>query len=383
MTSPAGAHTVRRHNRTLLLTAIDDGPGRSRAELADAIGLARATVGTQVDELIATGLVIESPGAKGRAPGRPASPLTLNPDGPAALGIEINTGYLAACLVDLTGTMRARRTVPGDRRGDPPAAVLDRACLLAAELAAETGLSAAGAAVALPALVDATGIARRAPNLPAWSGYPVAATLEFTLGLPVVAVSNEANLAALAEHRFAGAPDDFVLVTGEIGVGGGIVTGGRLLTGVHGFAGELGHICVEPDGPPCGCGSRGCLEQFAGAEALLRAAAVDTTDALEQAAAAGEPRADAVLRAAGRALGIALAGVVNILDVPAVILGGTLARLSPWLIGALTAELTRGVASRLDVSVRPSALDGNAALLGAAGTVRDALLTGTLPAASH
>src|SRR5690606_12821092 len=115
-------------------------------------------------------------------------------------------------------------------------------------------LQAAGVALGIPALVGLDGVTGRAPNLPGWRDFPAAAALADALGLPVVTVDNEANLAALAEHRYGDGADSFVHVSGEIGVGGGLVLGGELFRGIRGYAGELGHISVDPTGPACGCG---------------------------------------------------------------------------------------------------------------------------------
>lgn len=378
MNSPAGSHTIRRHNRSLLLAALDEVSARSRAQLAVATGLTRATVGAQVEELIASGLVIESDPPRSTVRGRPASPLSLDPTGPAAIGVEVNTGYLAVCVVDLVGQVRGTRKVDADNRTAAPTAVLGRAATIGRELLAETGLSAAGVGVALPALVDRDGIPRRAPNLPQWSGFDVAGALADHSGLPVLGVANEANLAALAEHRFASTPQDFVLVSGEVGIGGGIVLQGRLFPGSHGFAGELGHISVDPTGPACSCGSRGCVEQFAGQKALLSASNTASIRDLVDAVSVGIPEAVTALGRAGTALGIALAGVVNTLDIASVVLGGMLARLAPWLRPTLAEELERGVVSGLSVDIRASALGPDAAMLGAAGIVRDAIFSGDL-----
>jgi predicted NBD/HSP70 family sugar kinase len=380
MIQPAGAHTVREHNRALVLDAIAAAPGQSRARLAAATHLARATVSAQVDELIASGLVVETPPPRPTR-GRPASPLLLNPAGPAGLGIEINAGYLSACVVDLTGAVRSRRRTTVDNRAAAPSATIEAAAAAATEALAASGLRAAGVALGIPALVGLGGVAGRAPNLPGWRGFPAATALAEALGLPVVTVDNEANLAALAEHRYGDGADSFVHVSGEIGVGGGLVLGGELFRGMRGFAGELGHISIDPTGPVCGCGGRGCVEQFAGQVALLRSGGVSSTEELIEAAESGGRAARAAIARAGTALGVALAGVINVVDVPVAILGGMYARLGPWLVPPLAAELDTRVVSGLPVEVRTGALGSDAAMLGAAGAVLDSVMAGDLPAA--
>jgi predicted NBD/HSP70 family sugar kinase len=364
--APAGQHTVRRHNLVLVLGAVALAGRSTRAQVAGATGLTRATVSALADQLLAAGLLDELDPDRG-GPGRPGSPLRLHPRGPGGLGVEVNVDYLAACVVGLDGTVRAQCVEPFDVRAAAPDATLRHAAQLADQARAEAGIPVTGAGLALPGLVDRDGVLRRAPNLPQWSGFAAAETLAGLLGRSVIA-GNEANLAALAEGRAEGLRD-FVHVSGEIGVGGGVVRDGQLYGGVRGFAGELGHVVVDPDGPPCSCGGTGCLEQLAGLEALLRAARVADVDELVERAA--DAHVAGALTAAGRALGIALAAAVNLLDVSDIVLGGVYARLAPWLVDALQAELYRRVVSR-DVTparIHVSTLGPYAAVRGAAGSV--------------
>jgi predicted NBD/HSP70 family sugar kinase len=364
---PARQHTIRTQNLGLVLRQIAATPGRSRAQLAQTTGLTRTTISALVDDLIDRGLVAELTPGRG-ARGRPASPLVLNRSGPAGLGIEINVDYLAAGVVDLTGAIRAHRTVVSDNRALSPRLGLQRATRLATALIAEVGLPIAGVTVALPGLVDADGTLRRAPNLPGWQGVRCAAQLQESLGLPLT-VDNEANLAALAQLWHDDGLTDFVLVSGEIGVGAGLVMDGRLFRGVRGMAGEFGHVLIHPDGPPCGCGANGCLEQFAGQEALLRRTGLLDVATLVSRAAAGDGRTQGALTEAGRALGVALADLINTLDIPTVVLGGLYARLGEWLVPAIRAELDRRVISAdwAAPTVLISALGADAAVRGAAG----------------
>jgi predicted NBD/HSP70 family sugar kinase len=339
---------VRRHNLALVLGVVAGPEPLSRAGVAARTGLTRGTVSSLVEELIEARLVTELAAARG-GPGRPASPLRLDPRGPAGLGLEVGVDTVGACVVDLGGTLRVRRTVASDHRDDVPDAALARLAALAADVVTETGLPIAGATVALPGVVGPDGVLERAPNLPRWVDVAVGPALSTRLdGLPVRA-GNEADLAALAE-RWAGGPADAVVVSGGIGVGAGILLDGTLFAGAGGRAGEIGHVVVDPDGATCHCGGRGCLETVAGLESL-------TAD-----------RPDAV-RAAGRALGIALSGAVHLLDVPAVVLGGGYPRCGPLLLDAVRAELEARVLTRAGVEVRFSALGPEAALQGAATAV--------------
>ena len=140
----------------------------------------------------------------------------------------------------------------------------------------DANLLPAGAGVALPGLVEAsTGTLLRAPNL-GWSEIPVAEELAERIGRVPVRAENEANLAAVGEHwqGVARGLENFICVFGEVGVGAGIFIDGELFRGAHGYGGELGHITVDRDGPPCACGSLGCLETFVGQEAIARRAGV-------------------------------------------------------------------------------------------------------------
>jgi predicted NBD/HSP70 family sugar kinase len=333
----AGQHTVRRHNLALVLREVATGEPVSRAGVAARTGLTRGTVSSLVEQLIEHGLLTELAATRGGT-GRPANPLQLNRSGPAGLGLEIGIDAVGACVVDLTGAVRATRCIASAHRDRPPAAGLTRAARLAAEVIAEAELPISGAAVALPGVVGPDGRLQHAPNLPRWIDVPVDAELSRLLGGIAVRSGNEADLAALAELWFGAGAADFLFVSGGIGVGAGIVLGGELFRGAGGRAGELGHVVVDPDGPRCRCGGRGCLEQVAGQEALLRAAGVATVaELLARPAAAVGP--------AGRALGIALTGAVHLLDVRTVVLGG--------IYAGLGAELGRAVAGELAGRVGP------------------------------
>jgi predicted NBD/HSP70 family sugar kinase len=376
---PAGQATVRRHNLALVLREVAAAEPVSRARLATRVGLTRGTVSSLVDELLAAGFVTELSPARGTT-GRPASPLQLNRSGPAGLGVEIGVEAVAACVVDLTGVVRAHRTLPSTHRDEPPAAALGPLARIAAEVVAEAGLRVAGVAAALPGVVGPDGLLERAPNLPHWHDVDVVAEVGAALapvvGTVPVTAGNEADLAALAEREVGSAGPDFVYVSGGIGVGAGIVLGGRPFYGAGGRAGELGHVVVDPGGPACSCGGRGCLEQAAGLEPVLRAAGVGDLDALAAAVEAGDARARVAVAAAGHALGVALAGALNLLDVPAVVLGGAYPRLGRTLAAAVQQEVARRVVWRSPVAVRTSTLGGDAASWGAAVSVVRALVDG-------
>ena len=294
-----------------------------------------------------------------------------------ALGFEVNVSHLAARVADLAGTVIAERIVTGSYRGARPEDVfrevtgLGLACL--AEVPSEAGL--AGVQLALPGLVDAAGsILLRAPNL-GWSGVkPRGLLAAGGLDLTGIAfgVGNEADYAAFTVAQDApGRPsgmDEFLYVSGEVGIGSAVVTHGDVMAGRHGWAGEIGHVCVDISGPLCACGARGCLECFAGQQALLDAAGAADRVALSAALAAGDPTALAAIQSAATALGIALSGALNMLDVSLVVLGGHLGELAEYLAPTVREELrVRVLAAPFEEpQVETVSLDQAPAALGAA-----------------
>ncbi|HEX5203791.1 ROK family protein [Paractinoplanes rhizophilus] len=349
--APVRQSSVRAHNLALVLQTVANSTDRpSRAAIASGTGLTRATVSALVDDLIAGGLLTEHDPAPRTGAGRPAAGLALNAAGPAGLGLEINVDYLAACVVSLTGEVRQRIVEHGDQRPLAPAdalSALDSLASRARAAAAAEGLTLAGAALAVPGLVAADGLVRVAPNL-GWQDVDVPALLPGLADLPLI-VDNEANLAALAS---AEGERTFLYVSGEIGIGAGIVLDGELYRGGRGWSGEIGHVTVYPDGRPCRCGANGCLEQYAGQEQVA---------------------ADAALAAS--ALGIALAAVVNLLDIGVIVLGGAYAPEFDQLRAGIEAELTRRVltSALAPVTLRAATLGPDAAMRGAADAVVQAV----------
>ncbi|WP_407548711.1 ROK family protein [Streptomyces sp. Pv4-95] len=423
MTASGGdtQHGIRRRNLARVLQAVAAEGPLSRAGAAARIGVTRAGVAPLVDELLRAGLLVETGRAAPSGRGRPGSELAVSDRGPAGIGAEIGVDHLAVCAVDLRGRVRARAATDAANRHSAPGPVLQELSALlagvAARIAAE-GLYPAGLTVAVPGLVArGTATVVHAPNL-GWREVDLAPALATALTPPPVpapadspgapggsgasiplGVENEANLGALAELRLGGGPDglapppDFVHVSAEIGIGAAVVVDGQLLRGARGFAGELGHVPVYPDGLPCDCGGRGCLEQYAGEEAVLRAGGLTSARAaaehpgpgargalLARRAAAGDSATVNALADAGTALGIALAGTVNLLDPRAVVLGGALTRLAPWVLPSLERELTlrTTVATTPDRPGRPavevSRLGADGPLLGAAHTALRAVL---------
>lgn len=386
--NPARQASLREHNLTVVLREITHGPvAPSRADISQSTGLTRTTVSALADQLIGAGLAAELPIVHSRKAGRPAAPLVPAPDTLAAVGLEINVDYLGVRVLDLAGNTLAETVRPGDHRQADVGRTLKALAELFGDATAPLiarAVPIAGVCVALPGLVDTgSGPLRLAPNLH-WRNQDILGRLT---ALPPmsehsVTVANEAALAAYAESNALRQSDvhSFFYVSGEIGIGGAIVGGGHISPGSHGWSGEIGHTLVDPAGPACGCGATGCLEQYAGKDALLRAAGLDLTlglDALIEAASSGEPKALESLRQAGSALGVALANTINLIDVDTVVLGGSYAPLTDFLWPAISEQLVTRVLSHpwAPVRVQPALAADHAALTGAALTVLDTVLT--------
>ncbi|MFF0267386.1 ROK family protein [Kribbella sp. NPDC004536] len=340
--------SLRRNNLSVVLRHVHDLGPRSRARIAEETGLNKATVSSLVAELVERGLLREGSADSSRALGRPGQLVEVDGTGVCGVGAEINVDYLAVVALDLTGNVVFEKRVPVDVAHLGPGTTLDRFAVLvqeAVQAVAAGGGQLAGVTLAVPGLVEGeTGELKLAPNL-GWSELSVAKEMRTRLGDPTypLHVENEANLATLAAYAEL-REHDLVLLTGAVGVGGGVVSGGHLLRGEHGYSGEVGHMPVAPPGQTCGCGRTGCWETVVGLTALLRKA-TDRTDpvrdpaldverrlaAIVERAEAGDVRTLAALKDVGSWLGVGGAILVNILNPAVLVLGGYFAVLGPWL----------------------------------------------------
>ncbi|MGW7417859.1 ROK family transcriptional regulator [Streptomyces sp. NPDC054863] len=381
---PGRVADVRRRNLALVLARIGPDTPASRADVAAATGLTKAAVSSLVTDLLATGLVEEVGVTRAGGRGRPGVGLALDPRR-GAVGAEVNVDYLAAGIVDLHGKLRVHEVAETANRGRAPAEVLAELAELVARCsarAADAGMTLLGGGLAVPGLVDpGRGTVLTAPNL-AWQNADLSTAL---VGLvpPTpfgVATSNEADSAALAElwYGCGASLGSYLFVSGEVGVGGGLVLGAELFSGPGGHAGEVGHVVVEPGGRRCSCGGRGCLETVAGQEAILAAAGItdggsttaERMGVLQSALTAGDARAIAAVAHAGHCLGIAVVSSARLVDLSAVVLGGHFATLAAWLRPALLHSLDDFAPGLIapDSAVF-SELGATAALRGAAGSV--------------
>ncbi|MDQ0785557.1 ROK family protein [Streptomyces sp. B3I8] len=367
------------------LELVHTGRAPTRAVLTTALGVTRATAGAVAAELEALGLirVDAHPGAAAGSQGRPSHRLEVAEDGPVALAAQVHADGYRAALVGLGGRIVA--TAPGCETVDPdPAKVLGSVVEAGADLLRATGLRCVGAGLAVPAAVAAPeGLALNPMHVDWPAGSPVReifAERVRAAGLDGPAfAANDVNLAALAEHRHGagrGARDLLCVATGHRGVGGALVLDGRLHTGSSGLALEVGHLTVNPEGRPCHCGSRGCLDVEADPLAFLTAAGRDPGPELSllqqandliRAHHADDPAVRAATEALIDRLGLGLAGLVNILNPDRIILGGfhrTLLDTDPDRLSAVVAD--RSLWGRSGgVPILPCTLDHNS-LVGAA-----------------
>lgn len=292
--------------------------------------------------------------------GRPATPLQLSRWVIAAIGLEVNVWYLAGRALDLSGATLAEFRIPGDFAHQSPQVTLERlgheAAVMVTSLRAR-GAEVIGANLAVPGLIaKADGRLLLAPNLGWQNLYPLTLLgAEWEQQRVPIGIHNDANLQALSvaypRPGKLAQNASFAYLAGDIGIGGALVRDGQVLVGQHGWAAEIGHLSIEPDGPQCQCGATGCLEAYAGQAALMREAGLAVTDGVESLISslrAGDPAASAAVRRAGWALGVGIANVVNLTDLSEVVLGTSLGRLLEWLRDPLFAELDRRVLARAD-----------------------------------
>lgn len=358
------SENVRASNMSTVLRNILASPGEvTRAGLSQRTGMTRATISRLVDDLVGAGLVRELEPGDGGGRGRPANRLTPAEGSAVALGVEVDVASLDVTLVDIAGRELGHRRIERDFADSAPEETMALAAREAHTLLEGTlpdGALFLGTGVGLPGLVSPTRLAL-APNL-GWRDIPHDQLLAPLADLNPVVVANEADLAAYAvaytRPGVAGGPSTFVYVSGEVGVGAGVIVDHRPMSGARAWSGEIGHMCADPNGPLCRCGARGCLEAYLGVRALaehvgapagsgaigiLRCAGLVDEAGAKTSGSLGvgveQERAQAVLAEAGAALGRVLSGVINAMDIPHVVLGGAVAELSGALLDPAREEI--------------------------------------------
>jgi predicted NBD/HSP70 family sugar kinase len=361
-TTPPSADQLmlRRTNLGRVLRQLRDQGPRSRATLAAELGLTRTAVSNLVTDLADRGLV-RTGGLERGAVGRPGTTVELDGHGVCGLGAEINVNHVSTLALDLGGRVVSEHKLGLDAHAAPAENVIDRLAELVQQTLADLArrdIAPAGLTVGVAGLVDRErAVLTHGPNL-GWHDVPVGDLLRDRLGTDYpIAVDNEGNLAAIAEAT-PGDPgrQDILVIFGEVGVGGGIVADGRLLRGRQGYAGEFGHMIVEPQGRRCGCGRVGCWETVSGLRAVLDLAADpddpvrdpalgidDRLAELNRRAALGDTRTLAALEQVGGWVGVGAAMLANALNPAAIVLSGYLAAVGEHMRPAIEAGLRAGV----------------------------------------
>ena len=377
---------IRQHNLSLVLRHVHRDGALTRAELTQRLHLSRSTVGALVGDLAQLGLVEEVVPSGGERVGRPSHVVAPHAHGPYAVGVDVDIEHVTVAAIGLGGTIIAREvlpTSPGVTPADVVALVAQALAGLRTTVGAASRVCGIGASV--PGTVDlSSGRVGVAPNL-GWEDVPFEEMLAEVAppGVPVV-VGNDADLAVLAEHQRGNARDcdDVVFLMGRIGVGAGIIVNGVPVRGRDGHAGEIGHNVLDPTGPPCHCGKRGCIETFLGENALLELAGrpsrrTDTEVAcLFDDARAGHREALHAMGVAAESLGRCIADLLNILNPERVLVGGTMAQLLDLARADVEAAVERYAFERSHPGVELAlpAFGADSALLGAGEIAFTALL---------
>lgn len=386
------SETVRRANLGAIVRELHGSGPLSRSDLVSRTGLTRSAVRGHLGELVAAGLVSERRPVSIGAPGRPSPVVCPEPESAVVLALDIEVDSLAAALIGLGGDVLEHIRVDRPRTHSSVAAVVEDLAELAAVVRSRRSpaLPEIGVGVAVVGVVRrADGLVSMAPNL-GWTDQPLGDQLVRVLGddLPI-SIANEADLGALAEVRRGAAigADHILFVSGEVGVGGGLIVDGRPFAGVAGYGGEIGHLFVNPAGHACRCGAIGCWETEVGAVSLLRRAGRPTDggrieiERLLADAEAGDAGALAALAQTGHWLGRGLAGLVNVLSPRLVVFGGLFGRIHPYVARIVEVELDRSTlaAPRRLVRVVAGELGDEAPLRGAAELAMEPLLADPTP----
>ena len=324
--------------RTAVLALIGAQGPVSRAELARILKVSPALVTQLTRQLIADGLLEELDSVPSQG-GRPARLLGLTASAGNAIGVKVAPDHVALVEVRIDGSVARSSTEPYDAYAPEALGWLSHAV---GEFIGGSTRPLLGIGVGLPGNVDVPSKGIVDSSQLRWQQYPVGETLRRDHGLPVL-VENNVNALTMAERLYGQGRghDSFLVVTVGTGIGGGLVADGAVVRGASGAAGQIGHVPVSDDGPACHCGNTGCLEAFIGEQALVTAACAagvialqGTIDELRERADGGDERATAVFLEAGRRLGRALAGIVNVLDPEIVVLlGEGLAAWRHWAPG--------------------------------------------------
>jgi predicted NBD/HSP70 family sugar kinase len=373
------SESVRRANLSAIARELHVGGPLSRSELGARTGLTRSTIRALISEFATAGLASEKAPEAAGTPGRPSVVVTPDAERLTTLALEINVDSIAAAVVGFGGVVRQRERLERPRGKLSLDQTVRDLAALARRLDGFHGQrsNVCGVGVAVAGIVrHSDGFVALAPNL-GWQDVALGGALRNALAAFVpISVANDADLGALAELRRGAARgcSNVLFISGEVGVGGGLIVDGRPLSGAAGYGGEIGHFPMNPAGSKCHCGSTGCWETEVGEDALLVRAGHRPgggrreVEAVLNEARAGNSKAIAALDDLGRWLGLGLAGFVNVLNPERIVLGGRFGRLFPFVSASVQAQLDAFAlgAPRQLVGVLPAALGEDAPLLGAA-----------------
>lgn len=381
---------LRNHNLSVVLnTMLRSTSAFSRADLAKETGLTKATMSLLVSMLLSHHIVKEGAPLVQSVYGRPSTPLSIAGGSVCGIGIQINTDGYGYMVLDLDGSVVAERWIARDLHDADADALFDELDTMLIEqektLRAQNYMIA-GVGLALPGLVTEDGHLLMARNL-GWEDLDLS-RFDLIRRFDVV-VANESNMAAVAQlpgyatqrtdEGIVGPNGSFLYVSTDIGIGGAIVRGGRVVTGDRGFAGEIGHLSVQMDGPVCRCGRRGCVEAYAGRRSMVEAAGVaegnaavsqEALDEFGRRVQEGDPVATAVFADAGHAMTSMLTSVINLADLDTVIIGGSWSHVPADVLARMAARIQERILSRGTLNVRLLRASGisRPALFGAAQT---------------
>lgn len=389
---------IRKLNTAVLLDVLRRFAPLSRADLAARTGLNRSTVSIIVNNLIEEGFVQETDFQNSKI-GRPGMLLELNPKGGFAVGVEIGVDFISVILTDFIANVLWEQHITSDPEEDQ-IRILDRASEMtqkAIDAGIQQGLRPLGIGIGVPGLVDIhQGKLILAPNLH-WTNVPLRLMWSQRFDMPIF-IENEANAAALGEYCFGAARgvDSFIYLSAGIGLGGGIIINGKLFRGSSGYAGEVGHMTVDPEGELCSCGRRGCWETQVGPRAVLHrvsktletgvsSAICDmiqddleriTFESVVKAAKQDDPVALHALQEVGENLGKGVANLVNIFNPELIVLGGALNLASTILMPIVERVVSENALPPAceDLRVVASAHGIDACVMGAAALVLEDIL---------
>ncbi len=361
--------------------------GISRTDLADQMGLTRAAVTMIVTDLLENGVILE---AESRAipNGRPPVVLEINPKRGLVAAVDMGATHINIALADFSAKIIEEISLPFDIKQGPQICLVEASRILR-ELLSRCGINisqlmAVGVGVPGPVITDA-GTVVSPPIMPGWDGYPIRESLEKEWGLPV-SLNNDAELGALGEWAYGAGRGEKNLAFIKVGsgIGAGLIINQQIYGGTTGSAGEIGHLTIDENGPLCSCGNRGCMEAFAGGHAialqaielvksgkrtLLSNIPIENLTAQEVAKAArrGDLPSQEIIMRAGTFIGIAIAGLVNLFNPGAVIIGGGVAQAGDLLTNSIRqAVRERSLrASEQGVHITTAMLGKRSSLMGA------------------